>query len=1045
MKGKLTLFLILSGLFLADCNICRAQVDTPMDQWAFSSSRVTIDNMRYKLDDAHLLAQWCYWNNTNVAPEDVVVPQTVTYQDKTYTVVATEGYGSYEQATAKSFTLPATLRRIGEYTFYPFTSIHEYRIPASVEYIERNAVGRENRSIWFEGNTPPEMAGNFCSSGSRLKVYVPAAGFEEYIKTDYIENCCVVCQDIEKSSYETGIVDSGELGYIAVANQLPKIVTYSMINRLKVNSGTIDENDWYQLRQMKNLVELDISGLSIEEMPRGALESCWQLERIVLPPAMKTIRERALYATGIKSLELPQELESILGSYNFAECDSLSEITIPNGVKSLPSYCFYSCDRLHVVNLPAYLETLSSSCFEYCDIYRISLPGTLGVVGYESFYGNKNLVEVIFHEGTHTVSSYAFAQCKSLPAVAFPASMRLISGRAFQGNPMLGSILLNEGLERIEEYAFDGSTALTEVRLPSSLIYCLGYPFDDCPNIATIYCYSLLPPTVRNNIITRSARNIELRVPQWSFQEYMTKPGWLEFQDHTVIDPEILPANIIINKEFEFVLTPQQMAEGYNPNMHLLWNVDEIDDGFGHTKVERGNLTISSRSKLNVHDFSMYVSPYAKYRADYDRFAYNNNYDYDSWRTKWNPNSLIVKGEMRAENQIYRLLMACDIWQFISFPFDVKVSDIVPVNSETQWVIRAYDSQKRAEQKFDETWVNLTADDVLEAGRGYILKCYHNDYRNNASNNSDPIEFVVTPIENSLTRQQLFDSNDREVTLTESQSEFEQNRSWNLIGNPYPCYFDSRYIDTDAPFLVWDSYNGTYAAFSPVDDSYILNPGEAFFIQRPVDQTEPLTFLRDGRQTYRNPNDLKVKEVRRRIASRQNADRQVVNLRLTLDDHSDRARVVFNKVAAMGYETGRDAAKMNAMEPTAPQLWSQWDGVRYAINERPLSTGIVELGLSARGMVTIALETDCEGILLEDRLAGTTLPLTTEGYTFQADGLCEGRFCLVNGAATGIECTPAIASPTEQNLQPAYNLQGQRVDADYRGIVVRNGKKMLSK
>ena len=56
--------------------------------------------------------------------------------------------------------------------------------------------------------------------------------------------------------------------------------------------------------------------------------------------------------------------------------------------------------------------------------------------------------------------------------------------------------------------------------------------------------------------------------------------------------------------------------------------------------------------------------------------------------------------------------------------------------------------------------------------------------------------------------------------------------------------------------MVWDSYYLKYVAFSPVDDDYILNPGEAFFIQRPTAGDGKLVFREGGRQTYRNPNDL---------------------------------------------------------------------------------------------------------------------------------------------------------------------------------------------
>ena len=191
-----------------------------------------------------------------------------------------------------------------------------------------------------------------------------------------------------------------------------------------------------------------------------------------------------------------------------------------------------------------------------------------------------------------------------------PAILSTLTGYVF----MLS--IFTEGLENIYSYAFSGCKTLKEVTLPSSLIYCLNYPFYGCSGIESISSLALLPPTVRNNVITYEARNIQLRVPLWSFQEYMTTPGWLEFQANMVIDPNIRPDNVVINKEFEFVLGEDQNLKDYEPNIRMLYNSDEIDDGFGNRKYERGNLTISNRSKLKINDFSMFFSPYAKYYAD---------------------------------------------------------------------------------------------------------------------------------------------------------------------------------------------------------------------------------------------------------------------------------------------------------------------------------------------------------------------------------------------------------------------------------------------
>ena len=64
-------------------------------------------------------------------------------------------------------------------------------------------------------------------------------------------------------------------------------------------------------------------------------------------------------------------------------------------------------------------------------------------------------------------------------------------------------------------------------------------------------------------------------------------------------------------------------------------------------------------------------------------------------------------------------------------------------------------------------------------------------------------------------------------------SEFAHNAHWNYVGNPSPCYYDTRFLGSTSPVTVWNPVKQRYEAYSPIDDSYILSPGQAFFMQAP--------------------------------------------------------------------------------------------------------------------------------------------------------------------------------------------------------------------
>ena len=138
-----------------------------------------------------------------------------------------------------------------------------------------------------------------------------------------------------------------------------------------------------------------------------------------------------------------------------------------------------------------------------------------------------------------------------------------------------------------------------------------------------------------------------------------------------------------------------------------------------------------------------------------------------------------------------------------------------------------------------------------------------------------------------------------------------------------------------------------------------------------------------------------------------------------------------------------------SFDNNAAQLFTLQNDVRYAINERPLQNGIIELGMTigTTGSYTITLSTKVEGeVYLVDRETGIETRLDgTEGYTFHADkGTSEGRFYIriAGGEATGISQIENAAS----GIENIYDLQGRRVnDATRKGLYIKNGKKAVVK
>lgn len=1045
-----------------------------IDDWAFNTDqRYTIDNMGYYLDQDHKVAACTGLEAENADVTDLVIPSTVRYNGVTYAVVALYD-NRYNQNKVRTLTLPRTLRHINDGGLSDYRAITDLEIPANVERMGENIVYNCPRlqRIKVNAEVPPTLGSldnnSYYEDGYRtyhyIRIVIPRESFHAYrLVNAWNTDHNVLIGGDEGITVSTGKIAAGDLGHVVVeeAGYLQEV------NKLIIE-GELNADDWSKIKQMTNLTELDLSKALIDEIPSNAFSGRWAIDKVVLPPTLKKIGSFAFQGTALTSVNIPDNVETIkecafsqvrqlqevhlpdsltsLGTSAFEYCRSLRTIKIPTKLKVIPPYTFDACKSLQSVELHDSITGFGNHAFVNCDLREITLPKSTSWVDNDAFSGNVNLSKVTLNEGLVNISDKAFYQT-AIDTLNCPSTLRSIRNSAFARCNNLRQINLNEGLTRIESGALANNKA-TEIVLPSSLEYCAGGAFYDCDSLVTIEARSVMPPNTDGNcpLSGTDLTKAVLYVPVWSLSEYQLATGWNQF--YTFRTSDFMPQYVKVNKDFYFTLR-DELDPDYRPDIELTYTNNQITDSQGNDDYQHGNLTISGRSKLAVNDFSMVLSPFTKYIYEGGYYDYYSNESYRYLR----PTSLIVKGEMRAENVTINLWNATNRWQFVSFPFDVKVSDIVPVDSTTSWVIRGHSGAERAAGNAAAVWQNLSADDVLQAGKGYIMQCYKPDDKNG---NYYAAQFTVRPLTTTVNRQQIFNADNRTVALEEHLAEFEHNRSWNLIGNPYPSYFDTRFLDFGAPFMVWNSNNQNYEAYSPVDDSYILAPAEAFFVQRPVDQ-ESITFLKDGRQTDRYARTLVEEEPasapqRIRAAYDSNAhtaaQRTVFNITLAKDgQQADRTRVVINEAATMQYDLSRDAAKFTGTEPAVSQIFTINGATRYAINERPLNNGQALLGLhfGTDGTYTIGLSNQPDGqVTLEDRLTGTKLQLNgTAGYSFTAKaGDSTDRFVLhFDAVATGINA--ATANEADRN-DDTYTLDGRKVNNPTApGLYIKGGKKVI--
>lgn len=235
--------------------------------------------------------------------------------------------------------------------------------------------------------------------------------------------------------------------------------------------------------------------------------------------------------------------------------------------------------------------------------------------------------------------------------------------------------------------------------------------------------------------------------------------------------------------------------------------------------------------------------------------------------------------------------------------------------------------------------------------------------------------------------------------------------NWNLVGNPFPCYFSVKQLfddGLDGTVTVWSDQLQNYEYYTQDDAGVYLAPLTAFFIQH-SGSTSSVTFKPEGRAATLPSTRAAVAELRSDMG------REVINLQLVNDSLSDKTRVVFNEAASTDYELGKDAAKFSSMNNNAPSLYSlDAQNQQLAINERPVGNGLVRLGcyIGVKGSYTLsAKEALASDLYLYDTETGASCNLRETSYTFTAEaGVCNNRFELRTSLkGTGVEAVEGFS------------------------------------
>lgn len=507
-----------------------------------SANEKEVGGLRFDLDIYESTARLLQGSYQGV----VTVPSTVTDEGKTFTVtrIADEAFSGCEGLTSvslpgtltdigsdlfsgcrnlKSVTLPEGLTTVTGSMFNGCESLTSIDLPASVTRIEYNAFAGCSGLSSFTLTADMEYIADGAFSGcSGLKTLILADSdrpLSSLPRMDdaSLEKVYVGCR-IGAEDYwyweSPFSAHQATLSQVEIGPKLKEIQPRLFANCYALTSVTLTTGvkkvGDSAFSGCTGLTELSL-GEGIDSIGESAFSGCTGLTTVALPASMACVGPSAFAdCTALSSLSL-NAVDSI-GEQAFAGCRALTAVHVP-AVSRMGTGVFAGCTGLTDVTLAEGLTTLPDFTFSDCNALPIiRIPNSVTYIGNNAFMGCKKLTYIDVGKGVKRIGYNAFATWKTIQDVYYRGNVAdwcriyfsttdiddeitnpLSNAKEFhvclseeEDSVLLTELTIPETVDSVSAHAFSNFRGLTSVTVPAHVKYVGTSAFAFCPYLTTV-------------------------------------------------------------------------------------------------------------------------------------------------------------------------------------------------------------------------------------------------------------------------------------------------------------------------------------------------------------------------------------------------------------------------------------------------------------------------------------------------------------------------------------------------------------------------------
>ena len=181
----------------------------------------------------------------------------------------------------------------------------------------------------------------------------------------------------------------------------------------------------------------------------------------------------------------------------FQSCESLTSVTIGNGVTNISEYAFNGCISLTSVTIGDRITNIGDRAFSGCtSLMSVTIPDSVTSIGSGAFCDCTSLTSVKIGDGVTSIGTTPFYNCTSLTNISVSSSnttyhsagnclIETVSKSVVAG--CKGSVIPSDGsVTHIDADAFSGCLSLVSITIPGSVTSIDDSTFSSCESLTSV-------------------------------------------------------------------------------------------------------------------------------------------------------------------------------------------------------------------------------------------------------------------------------------------------------------------------------------------------------------------------------------------------------------------------------------------------------------------------------------------------------------------------------------------------------------------------------